>query len=562
MNKEKIFPLLSINNIYPFINLEKHKSFLIDNYLDYNKESFGAFITVERVIHKLDSYPEEVHGCHGDYEYSFETIKPITLLSKVIKLGSSTAFTDSRRQYYPSLIQDYLANIKVSVMLQPIYHVSNDGLIYLKHNTLKTIKNNLFIKKGTNKNIKKTLKQQTKTIKFTNDKYGLIVLNNNIPQATYLPHVFPSSTTWEEISSNLKRKGNISLNNSISYYAYKTDEISLNLYDFFTSKLLLSLKYLEIVLSIKFNNSGIPIYSISNTGDEIYDESEYVRNCGICSDIIKAVYFIKKYNPLLYSKNLSNFKIIVNQCEKYLVSIYNLYLQSIKSINNSINNYRQSVSFVIVGLIYLSVMKLGNKKTYSIEIKTYCNDIIKNYSKLEKTFEFGECFVAVNTAILLGFYSLNKRILIELFDYIQIIISEINNDLNSIFAINWLIQMFCLIDNIMMLPLLKQLINKLIDIFYTYYDNKIINASIKDNNNLNDKILSLETNYLVVAYEAVLNIIMKNINLTVELNNKLYDILVKLSITLINRKYNDNNGLYKFKDGTIRYDISGHTIVI
>lgn len=586
MDNTKIFPLLSINDIYPFINQQQNFQFLTKHYLDYKKPAFGAFVTIDRELDRLIEYPEEVHGCHGDYDYSFNTITNNNLINRVIKLGSSTAFTDSRRQYFPSLLQDYLANIKVSVMLLPVFSVNSKGYISYNNNTNNTNNktNNKTKRNKANSNKTKKLRGNTnKTNKFTNDKYGLIVLDNKKPRATYLPKVFPSTTTWIDITSKLKKKGGIQLstNNYISYNAYKTDEISLTLHQFFSNKLILSLRYLEIILKLKFNESGTPIYSILSSGIEEYKPDEYVRNCGICSDVIKGIYYIKKYNSQLYTKFKKKLIEILRYCEKYLISIYNIYSVD----NNSKLQFRQSMSFVIVGLLFLLIIKNvkdSKNDKYNKIINNYCNDVLNNINELESKFEFGECMVAIFTSVLFNKFKLSKQNMKSILSNTTKIVINLTSNKESIFTINWLIQMIVIslkIDN-NMLSLFKLLGNKLIDCFDNYYNQLIIKSANKDNYRLDENILKIETNYLAVMYEAVLNIIntynynnsfdgyniknSNNIKDSIENNidmNKLLDILVKISVSLINRK-SSVNGLYMFKSGDIRYDITGHTIVV
>ena len=60
MDDKFIFPLLAVNNIYPFINIDNHSKFLENKYLHkkytVQQKAFGAFVTVERELQKLKSF--------------------------------------------------------------------------------------------------------------------------------------------------------------------------------------------------------------------------------------------------------------------------------------------------------------------------------------------------------------------------------------------------------------------------------------------------------------------------------------------------------------------------
>jgi AMMECR1 domain-containing protein len=588
---------LAINGCYAFLNLSDVDS-SSSNYLNlkykHNKNTFGLFVTVERVIHKSNSYPHEVHGCLGYYDkYPFKPINKQLVYLKLLELGSNSVYSDSRKSYFPELALDYLANFKVSLMQLPLINIDNMSGVLLNHKILGTTtlpRNNTTITlnnintKTSKRNNLKTKKNNNREM-FNNNKYGLLTVSNG-NTATYLPGVFENSI-WAKVTSDLLNKAGIT-NNNVKFYAYTTLTSNCSLIDFFTYKVVLSLKYLEhvITLSSLFRNDNLPVYEItpnipSKGSEYVYNTNEYVRNSGICSDIIKAIYFIYTNIDIDF---LSSYNNILNDClykaMSYLLNVWSIYTNSNYDIS-----YLQAVSFVIVGFCYYlniidtmhyvsdtfnsSKLKISQEELKQY-ITEYCIAVINNKYKLESNFEYGECGVALFTASdkfkyykTIGNNTSNQ--------YKFIIPNNFNIDdnlkLDFVFKINWLIQLLVLIDNKYYLTvnkskysiLLKKIVVSLIKVLDIYYLTNIqqINKS---------HIIKLETNYIAVAYEACMNLYLSYSKFTILDNkqqNAIKKYIVLLSIELISRvNYSSiTKSLYNFKSGSARLDITGHTIV-
>lgn len=570
-----ILSYASINGAYPFINLNKNTisydyllSIYLNEYLSLIKKYdlfFGLFISVERINDKLNKFPEEIHGCIGNFNDDFTKFNNVELFENAISLGYKSAFIDSRKKYFQSLLFDYNAIFKVSYMIYNIYKINKYNGYFINNNNNKFNNSRINTIKKNIQKIKKTNKKTNKKIKFTNNKYGLIVKKGNDSKATYLPGVF-KNIEWNNIKERLMNKGGVINNNNISYNAYEVYEESVSLINFFTNDIILCLRYFEIILeSEKLFKNNIPPYSIYNNNIS-YDNNQYVRNCGYCSDLIKSICYLLK-NILINKKHLKKIKKVFINSYNYLLMVYNYYL-------NSMKKFRQASSFIIVGFAYIlchkkilkkyDIINFYNKLNFDLDTKDminyYNNDILNNFNELDKNFEFGECGVALFTSINFKLYNsnnINKWLL-----YSNSLIDEINtNSMDNIFRLNWMIQMYCqIVKKYNKYYLLTKLINKLFIILDKYYLNKIKKSSRIDSYKLNN--LNIETNFIAVAYEACMNIYNiindKNIN-HIKIKNNIKKYIVLLSIILINRK--DNKGFYKFINRESRLDITGHTII-
>jgi AMMECR1 domain-containing protein len=600
-----IHACLAINGCYKFLNINKDTStqhYLYSKYV-HNKYTFGLFVTIERVVHKLTTFPHEVHGCLGYYDkYPFKPITKQLAYSKLISLGHDTATTDTRKSNFPELYLDYLANFKVSLMQLPLITINsksgrlrNNSTASMTVNTSKrtmTTLNSNYTKKINSANSKPITNNKQKTNNkqnvFDNYKYGLLTVSNG-NTATYLPGVF-ENTSWHDIKSSLLNKAGIATantNNLVKFYAYNTLTSNCVLIDFFTYKVILALKYLEHIITIStlFKNDNTPVYEINTSiitnSPYVYDETDYVRNAGVCSDIIKAIHFI--YTNL-DTKFLSSYNNVLND-GLYKAMSYLLYVWNKYSAEYNIS-YLQAVSFVIVGLCYYlniteniktvssnnTIHKLSiTRKQIKQYVNDYCNVILENKIKLESDFEYGVCGVALFTASdKFKYYKpislVDKRKSNKQYEFIvpdKFNIDSKSPSLDTLFKINWLIQLLVLIDNKYYLTvkieayitLFKTLVTALVNILDMYY--------LTDNANA---LSNLETNYIAVAYEACMNLYLSYSKFTIldtEIQNSIKKYIVILSVELVSRvDYTANTkSLYKFKSGTASLDITGHTIV-
>ena len=156
---------------------------------------FGVFVSIHRYLSKLKEYPEDIHGCIGYWNNSFNSLSQEELNENIMRVSRDALLTDDRRNYFPSIETDVLSTVEISYMMKPVFGIDpKTGIILNK-----------------------------KTEVFNNNEYGLIVSSDNF-RATFLPEVF-EEIDWNSIKSKILSKAKISSNSnssSIKYYAYKT----------------------------------------------------------------------------------------------------------------------------------------------------------------------------------------------------------------------------------------------------------------------------------------------------------------------------------------------------
>ena len=148
---------------------------------------WGVFTTIHRSPEQaLKDWPLDIHGCLGYYQINH--VKPMTAketLSQIAGLVARTNTEDDRRNYFKRpAVQDSGARIEISIMhgsLMPI-NPSTGQITRLREG-------------------------------FDRQKYGLVVISPKSGYtATYIPDVFPSTTSWQELTKSLLAKAGISSN--------------------------------------------------------------------------------------------------------------------------------------------------------------------------------------------------------------------------------------------------------------------------------------------------------------------------------------------------------------
>ena len=109
MNLAKIAIESGLN--YNMNNYGKHLSEIPEN-------TFGVFVSVKRSkYHKLDEWPEEIHGCIGYWDSRYQNIKN-SIPKHIIDVSHSATWDDSRRTYFDkSIYIDIMATYEVDLML-------------------------------------------------------------------------------------------------------------------------------------------------------------------------------------------------------------------------------------------------------------------------------------------------------------------------------------------------------------------------------------------------------------------------------------------------------------
>ena len=296
-------------------------------------ECFGAFISVVRSkSQSLKTWPNDIHGCIGEWDNNFKKKKKDAIFNIMIEVGNSACNKDSRKNNFKPIFFDSQAEFKVYFMMLPILNIDLNG----------KMNNGKF---------------------FNNNDYGIIV-DNGQSKATFLPKVF-KDTSWNDLKQKLITKAGIN-NKNITFYAYKAQIHSVKIFNV--------IKYIREHIFKNFldfnlqNYKDFIPYEINNHNVSI-DKSQYVRNVATINDILK----LQKY------KNINQLLPIINKNLEYYINIFNK--------NNK--QMRQASSFLILALQNSDV----NKTTF---IKNTCSYLVNNIDDMDKSFELGEVSIALN----------------------------------------------------------------------------------------------------------------------------------------------------------------------
>ena len=307
----------------------------LNNYQDIPNNVFGLFITLKRSKYdKLDEWPEDVHGCIGNWNTSFKNMENNDIMENITKLSNSATYSDSRNSHFDTIYQDAHAEYNLTFMLNPIVVIDNKGIL------------------------------ETGT-PFNNVDYGIIVEDSNGNKATYLPDVFPGKS-WDYIKKRLLKKANSKANTK--FYAYKTKKYSKKIIELFDKEYLTIYKKKFYTVITKYYGDFIP-YILENVGDSVevlVDKSQYVRNIASINDILNLDLDL---NDTLKQK-------IVENLNYYIVKF-----------NKNNRKMRQASSFLIIALKYLDIE--------NSTISTICDYLYQSISDLEPKFELGEVLISL-----------------------------------------------------------------------------------------------------------------------------------------------------------------------
>jgi AMMECR1 domain-containing protein len=211
--------------------------------------TFGVFVTIER--------NHQIHGCIGYWDPKYHTISREFAIKKMIEVGKSATFEDSRSLEFQSILFDPNALFTVSWMLEPIYPVdTNTG----------------FIPKLSRS--------------FNNQDMGLIVQTKK-SRATYLPKVFENAS-WNKITSSLIRKARVSgSDNDEHFLAYFTEEVEFYFYESFGNQF--CRPYVNFVSQFE----EIP-YLVEKSGKVEFQKEEWVRNLAVIEGLENSSCYLTK----------------------------------------------------------------------------------------------------------------------------------------------------------------------------------------------------------------------------------------------------------------------------
>ena len=505
---------------------------------------FGVFVSIERSnFYKLSTYPFDIHGCIGYWNKSFQSVSIQNIVDQLVDVAYKATWMDNRNGYFSDKIwKDSNAIYKIYIMNLPIYEIHPvTGII------------------------------TELGIKFTNNEYGIIVYSETGESATYLPGVFPDKS-WIYIKNSIGTKAGINNNTNtstskIKYFGYRCTVAKVSIQDCFKTYLYTSIKrsltdWINNYFGIE-TNSFIP-YEITNNKINV-DKTQDVRNIATIYDFVTHLFEYKLSNNALYSM----YKILKYYKRKY----------------KSSENY-QAISFLLLAFqTFNKKTKFNNQHINKYIAEKYAilcmNENIQNY---EPDFELCEVGIALNKLVKYSDHinyvdhtgdintieAILDRILMDKRNIAYE--KENNNSLNKyvnwddVFRYNW---------NCKYLE----------SIYWSWRYNGKSRESIRHNigikiRKIRDMIIKkmiifcdnnleeLETNYLAVILEC-LNSIRKIGELTGELsddimekinNNIIYVMYLLVKTRLNNDKKINKYGLFKFKNGSIRLDITGHIL--
>lgn len=554
---------------------------------------WGVFTTIHRsATQKLKTWPEDIHGCIGHYQIN--PFKPMTtqeVLKQIDGLIVSTATTDDRRNYFPRPFQqDADARIEVSIMHGPLLPINPQ-----------------------------TGQIQKLNKKFNNQEYGLIVLDPQTEQsATYLPGVFPSMTTWPELTKQLSGKAGIQSetkatlgtqkrnsakpNNKSANKTQKQQTITTKWSAYKTtissctqSEYLLSWKYAisalmrintglnELIVSSVPQNPGREIpyevrtQALSGKKTVIFDDRQYVRNLSMVLDMQR-----------LYARLLTNRKtqkqieIPVNPLEEINLGQYLKIFETTPDQELAKNQELAQAAAHALGL----ATQLG-KKDLAARLYNFLFQRAKEH-KLEPVFEWGQVLIAIagyihNQQLGKYFGKTEKQKQNKLYlDAYELLSGELANmssgpalgsnpSADDIFKLNWHTQFI-----VSLMPLIDyqfgtEELSKWQDELLTGYSDKLPKLLGLANELITRRILpdlaNTETNYLAVAIECLsvassgMPLVLQDYSPDTQTKNNLTALIFELQ-----NRYDEKTGTYKFisrmasEQTTARLDITGHVI--
>lgn len=514
---------------------------------------WGVFTTIHRSTSQaLKDWPQDIHGCLGHYQIN--PVKPMTAretLGQIAGLVARTNTEDDRRNYFKRPVeQDSGARIEVSIMhggLMPINPTT--GLITR-------------LREG-----------------FDNQKFGLVVISPKSGYtATYLPDVFPSTTSWPELTKSLMAKAGISNqigvlgqktrkknrlvlrtqkttrdrvgNGGVKWFAYRTTTSTCRLADYLLAPehALMRLAKLnsglaDLIISTAKQNPGreIPYEVVLGPDGQkkvVYDKEQYVRNISMVLDM-------QSVAEVLAQKSQEN-KLLVGRVDKPLDWISGeQYLIPFEKA--SLKELSASAELAQAAAHALGLAKLvGNK--HLMEVLYDFLLLRVDAQKLEPSFEWGQVLIA-----LIRFNPVDAY-------FVGMITRELGREPklseDDIFGVNWHIQVLVAICKAGLdkkSAELGKLVGSKAQELATWFINLAPGLLVS----------SAETNFWAVGFEAATGLdylvrqdkVMLGQQEKIELENQYVSAVYNLE-----QRYDTRIGAYKFKDGSARLDITGHVL--
>ena len=281
------------------------------------------------------------------------------------------------------------------------------------------------------------------------------------------------------------------------FYQYETIFVEEKLHTIF-GKQYLDWIISEYLIFMEINYETFVPYSFEK-GQIIVDKSENVRNCATLYDLL---------NISISNKLLGKIK----RDTKY-------YLSRWKN-----KNMEQANAFLILAMA--EIRRINNiNNSQNSQLKDICDQLYKKLDTMDPQFQLGET--------LIGLYIVCPRLKeIEYWESVMLKRLEwLDNSVQNIFEYNWQAKLLYAIRKD--IPI-KDHAEKLLS--------RLIGIKISED---------METNYLAVYFEAAMSLwgILKN--------NTIFAIILPVWVYLLKRW---KNGLFYYKNGTARIDITGHVI--
>jgi AMMECR1 domain-containing protein len=344
---------------------------------------------------------------------------------------------------------------------------------------------------------------------FDNEKYGLIIESNQ-GRATYLPKVFQTKD-WAEISASLLQKAQVKTG---KFFQYETSIVEGKLRTVFDREYLDWVAQ-EYLISMEANYGDFVPYMVEG-GKVMIDKTENVRNCATLCELLdfpvsenlraKISRDIKYYAAKWKNRNMQ-------QANAFLI----IAMAKIKG----------KVSQTLVDIcddLYKNLDSMEHSLISHSEINEYSHYKFAKRIYMDPQFQLGET--------LIGLHQVCPRLkeLAHWQKWMEKRLDGLDNDIQNIFEYNWQAKyLFEIRKDIPAKGHAEELIRRLIGIKIT---------------------ADMETNYLAVYFEAMMS-------LWGILGGDMLVNILPIWVYLLQRW---KNGLFYFKNGTARIDITGHVI--
>lgn len=462
--------------------------------------AFGVFVTIRRSkMHVLKEWPHDIHGCIGWWNSDFKIASRSELYEKTRQVAHDAVWKDDRRKYFSPLDQDLNAAIEIDYMVHHWPILKENG----------------------------TFEKNSVEIKFNNDEYGLIVQSDS-GRATYLPGVFPRTTSWKNLTTSLKTKAKLNEEKekdekeNVSYFAYDIVQYSKTLWHMLDQDFLRYLFLPKILDFLNKNYDDFIPYAIEHD-KTIRDKNEAVRNIATIYDMYRA--------GTVFSDQLS--RNVLEKMTKNIMEYATQYQKNPKQL-------RQASSFL---LLAISAMNISADL-----IPQICQRLSSQLETLEPNFELGEALVAIYSVCQKkddqdqknDQYQKNDQDQKDEQDLFKTDFENVTK--GDIFKLNWQAQAQAQIQTKAQAQAQK---TRNVENLARAISSLVSRMNVKQT----------ESNYLAVALEGLSSLYPF---LNDDYQERIKSIIWKLFYELEHRV--DKNGFITFLSGSVRLDITGHVL--